>query len=361
MAYSSSIPSALPVERVELPWGAWFRDFGVSKSFLLLLPLSFGWSGVAMFFVVSGFCIHLSFEQKPNWLDFFVRRLFRIYPPYLFAVLLFAFCIPWSRVGYSLIGAMQVGSHLALIHNFHRLSFFGINAAFWSIAVEAQLYLLYPLLLVLVSRLGWRRSLIYIAALEIGLRGISSLALIATGQYPPLWFDGLPFLYWFSWSIGAAVADAYLSGRRIPFANHSLMAWSGIAIGSSFVKPFASFSFLFFALLTATAIAKLLHRDRVLLRLPVFLSTPLRVVGVWSFSIYLLHEPFLRMSHSVAAKLSWLNYPQSLVVFVLCLSLWFPIVALSALWYRVFELPSITAGKRIMTNARNTHKASPCQ
>jgi peptidoglycan/LPS O-acetylase OafA/YrhL len=47
--------------RSQFPWGtSWLRDFSVPKSFLLLSPLSFGHIGVAIFFVVSGFCIHLS-------------------------------------------------------------------------------------------------------------------------------------------------------------------------------------------------------------------------------------------------------------------------------------------------------------
>ena len=170
----------------QLPWGPWFREFSVSKSFLILLPLSIGWSGVAVFFVVSGFCIHLSFKKKPDWSDFLVRRFFRIYPPYVLAVLLFALVVPWTRLGLSFSGAVQFGSHLALIHNFDNRILFGICPAFWSIAVEVQLYLLYPILVALVARLGWNRSLIYIAALEIVLRGICSVFLIATGRVP-LW------------------------------------------------------------------------------------------------------------------------------------------------------------------------------
>src|SRR3974377_361898 len=70
--------------RSSLPWNGWFRDFSVPKSFLLLLPASFGWAGVAIFFVVSGFCIHYSFHlQGREWRSFFIRRFFRIYPPYL--------------------------------------------------------------------------------------------------------------------------------------------------------------------------------------------------------------------------------------------------------------------------------------
>ena len=336
----------------ELPWGSWIPDFDVPSSFLALLPLSFGWSGVAIFFVVSGFCIHLSFMRNPNWRDFTIRRLFRIYPPYLFAVLLFALLIPWSRISYGLFGAAQLGSHLALIHNFDERSLFGISPSFWSIAVEVQLYLLYPMLLAMVAWCGWRRSLMYIGTLEIGLRMVSSVALVSTGESVPLWFVGIPLIYWFSWSIGAVVADAYLLGRRIPFSNHSLLAWSTAAIISRFIKPLASFSFLFFALLTATAIAKLLNRKDRPIPFSSF-SRPLRSIGLWSFSIYLLHQPLLALSPRIAAKLSFTGYSQTLLVFALCLCLWFPIVILSAIWYHVFEIPSIAFGKRFTTNALN--------
>ena len=78
----------------KLPWNGLFRDFAnASKSFLLLYPLTYGSAGVAIFFVVSGFCIHLSFSKGSDkrWASFANRRLFRIYPPYLFALLIFFF------------------------------------------------------------------------------------------------------------------------------------------------------------------------------------------------------------------------------------------------------------------------------
>ncbi len=334
----------------QLPWGSWLRDFNVSSSFLCLLPLSLGWAGVSVFFVVSGFCIHLSFSRNPSWRNFGIRRFFRIYPPYFFAVLLFALVLPWSRVDNGLSGAAQIGSHLALLHNFDSRLYFGISPAFWSIAIEAQLYVLYPVLLALVARLGWRRSLGYIAVLELGLRLVLAITLVIKGRMvsPPL--GGLPLLYWYSWSIGVAVAEAYLLGRPIPFSNHSVLLWSVIAIGSNFVKPFASFSFLFFALLTATVIAKLLRYPQAPFRLPVFLSRSFSIIGVWSYSIYLLHQPLLGLAPQVVSQFSLPDYLQELVTFAVCLGFWFPIVGLSALWYRVIELPSIALSKRIIAN-----------
>ena len=87
----------------KIPWGHYFQNYSsVSRSFLALLPVTFGWAGVAIFFVVSGFCVHLNFLRGSagNWYGFFVRRFFRIYPPYLIALLFFAFVFPITRLSF---------------------------------------------------------------------------------------------------------------------------------------------------------------------------------------------------------------------------------------------------------------------
>jgi len=61
-----------------LAWKGLFRDFDTSRSFLALYPLTYGSAGVAIFFVVSGFCIHLSHQSnnEGGWRNFFNRRFF---------------------------------------------------------------------------------------------------------------------------------------------------------------------------------------------------------------------------------------------------------------------------------------------
>src|ERR1700722_6763108 len=93
-----------------LPWGTWFPQFTAPPSFWPLLPFSFGWCGVAIFFVVSGFCIHLSYKRKPDWLDFASRRFFRIYPAYFVALLFCALVLPWTRISFSRAGIVQLAS-----------------------------------------------------------------------------------------------------------------------------------------------------------------------------------------------------------------------------------------------------------
>src|SRR5882762_2762678 len=71
----------------------WWRSSDSNGSLpILLYPLTLGWLGVAIFFVVSGFCIHLSHRRssKQKISAFFTKRFFRIYPPYLIALLVFA-------------------------------------------------------------------------------------------------------------------------------------------------------------------------------------------------------------------------------------------------------------------------------
>ncbi|MEI9999405.1 MAG: acyltransferase [Verrucomicrobiota bacterium] len=149
----------------QLPWVGWWRDFHQPASALVLIPFMWGWVGVAIFFVVSGFCIQLSHQRsgERGYGTFYTRRFFRIYPPYLLAVLIYALLVPGFSLPFDaadrFISLGDLGTHLALVHNFINRYAYGIAAPLWSVAVEVQLYLLYPLLLALVGRLGWTRTL----------------------------------------------------------------------------------------------------------------------------------------------------------------------------------------------------------
>ena len=52
----------------------------------------FGWSGVDIFFIVSGYCIGMTIIKTQNFIEFVVRRVARLYPGYLiFGLLTFIF------------------------------------------------------------------------------------------------------------------------------------------------------------------------------------------------------------------------------------------------------------------------------
>lgn len=330
--------------RYQLPWGQWFRDFSVESSFLPLIPATFGWAGVAIFFVISGFCIHLSFSKLPRWRLFFWRRFFRLYPLYLLTLLFFAFIFQYTRLhSVSLWSVDQVVSHLFLFHNLDG-SMYGLNPSYWSIAVEVQLYALYPLLIALVARFGWRRTLACIAALEITLRLVIGVFGMATGKGLPNLLCASPFVYWFSWSIGAFVAERHIQGTLFSIPKYLLYMVGTAAVATAFVKPLYMMSFLLFALLTAGIVVSFLNKGEQQSP-PGILRSHLQKVGVWSYSLYLWHQPFVATVPHWVGKITRGAHVPPIVLFLLCMSLWIFLVPVAQLSYKFCELPSISVGK----------------
>jgi peptidoglycan/LPS O-acetylase OafA/YrhL len=345
-----------------LPWNGWFRGFSVPASFIPLVPLNIGWIGVPIFFVISGFCIHVSFQREGrDWGSFYIRRFFRIYPAYLGALLLFAlFYYPNTDNDLWL----QLKNHLLLIHNFDARTFHGIAAAFWTIAIEAQLYLVYPLLLLLVEKIGWQRTLIALAMCECLIDGWDAAFQTTLGgkalfgcQISSIFWTALPIFhylkvsplaFWFSWSIGAFTADAFLKGRPLPFARYSVPLWGLLVIAGYFARPLSPFFFLISAVLTATVISKFLSGYRPNIRVPQFCLEHLRRTGVYSYSIYLVHQPLLEMAAKLFSRVAMEVSVQPFLKFFICVASWALIMPLGYLWYRAIEKPGIALGKRII-------------
>jgi peptidoglycan/LPS O-acetylase OafA/YrhL len=360
-----------------LAWNSLLRDYSSApKSFLALLPASFGWAGVSIFFVVSGFCIHLSFhKQGREWRSFFIRRFFRIFPPYFFALLLFAAIFSMTTFNLKLqlfpgsVGWRQFFAHLFLVHNFDPISYWSINPSFWSIAVEAQLYLLYPVLLMLVAKLGWRRTMVFVAVCELLIDGINGVAAGMEGaedfygfQSPRFifeiasfvhWFAVSPLGYWFSWSLGAFIADAFLEGQRLPLAKSPIILWATLVAMSYFVRPMSPFFFVLVAVLTATIISKTLSGTLPKVRVPGFCLKHLRKTGLWSYSIYLLHQPLVAIFLLSFATFFPATKDYPLLRFSFCMVSWFVIMSLGGVWYRLFELPSIALGKLLIKKQKS--------
>lgn len=341
----------------DLPWRGWFRDFSVPVSCLCFLPFTFGVAGVAIFFVVSGFCIHISFQQQgQRWGGFFIRRFFRIYPAYL-AALIFCVLLVMANTRLTFHSQdfwMQLLTHSLLVHNCNPSTFYGINGSFWSLAIEAQLYLLYPALLVLVAKLGWRRTMVILGGCELLIHGMDGLiqtvdATNTIGGHISWLFANSPLGYWFSWALGAFIADAFLKNQPLPFIKTSPIWWLALAIISYFVKPLDSFRFLLFAVLTAVVASKLLSGARPAIKVPALSLDILRKIGLWSYSIYLLHQTLLLMYYN---EIVWFvpgKYRSVPIVFLLIVAtLLVIIIPFSILWYKLFELPSIALGKRII-------------
>jgi peptidoglycan/LPS O-acetylase OafA/YrhL len=270
--------------------------------------------------------------------EYFIRRFFRIYPPYIAAVILF------SVISYP--GIRQFASHALLIHNFFPSTFFGISPAFWSIAVEVQLYLLYPLLYWFSRHVGWGWVLIGTSVIEVALRAWHARVLTETNESLWMQLEGNPLFYLFSWSVGAYAAQTLLSSspNRALYRTVAVLLATA-AIAATLIKPAQSFSFPLFAAATAILIVHLVRAQA---------GTPQHSAiihaAAWmgrdSYSMYLLHQPIviwgiLFMRTETAAPRSLLFIFGGLFIFV-C------VAVLSHLSGHFVEEPSIEAGRHFV-------------
>lgn len=163
---------------------AWIPGLSTLPSWYMF-PISLGFSGVDLFFVLSGFSLYYAWlrqEQVTGQVvirKYYWRRFWRIYPPYLIA-----FLVPWIPV---LIAApaeavKEALWHIFLLHNYSEHYFYGANGPLWSIAVEAQFYILFPLIVLMMKR--WGIGQVIVVGIVIGL-------LYRTGVY--LYFDELTY------------------------------------------------------------------------------------------------------------------------------------------------------------------------
>ena len=100
---------------------------------------------------------------------FFTRRIWRLYPAYIVAVLVTAFFLKIASLFPSIHVAQHfpiptiwdVVSHLTMLHGFFENQFYSIASVFWSLSLEFQLYLAYPLFLFAFRKFGVGRSVVF--------------------------------------------------------------------------------------------------------------------------------------------------------------------------------------------------------
>jgi len=184
----------------------------------------FAFAGIYLFFVISGFCIHLFWAKaraaaihKPviDFLTFWKRRVRRLYPPYFAALALYlcyiAYKIPVQVTGFYL---WDVVLHLFMLHNVDARTTYTINGAFWTLAIEEQLYLAYFLLLFLRIRLGWTKTLLICFSARIVWLILGRYLSYSFGIHIPV--TEAAATNWFIWALGALSVEAALGVTKLP-------------------------------------------------------------------------------------------------------------------------------------------------
>ena len=275
--------------------------------------IRFGYGGVFLFFVISGFCIHLSRtrarvenKQPVSFTAFWKRRFRRLYPPYLIALILYlgitAFTTKFELTPFYVWDAI---SHLLMLHNLDSHTVYSINGVFWTLAIEEQLYLAYFLLLFLRNRWGWQRTLAACLLARV-LWFVMSTAIRARYKIDVPISEGAAS-HWFTWALGAVGVEAMFGLVKLPrwlyrgrLAVVMLLASVGLTyllpIVEQFNRLLHDFLWLFlhplwglgfFVLLNRFVLAE--SRWRAALRTPALIRL-FAAIGLFSYSLYLTHE-----------------------------------------------------------------------
>ncbi|MCU1406321.1 MAG: Acyltransferase 3 [Glaciihabitans sp.] len=197
-----------------------------------------GFTGVHLFFVLSGFLLYRPFIPAmagwgafPMTGDFYARRFLRIYPPYVIS--LSVFLLLRYLLGQQMPSALELIARITLTFNYKSdVNFFGVNSVYWSLAIEAQFYLVLPLMCRAAAKCTGRQSpwllpAILIAA-GVGARCAEHVLLagLYVGNVDHVTFRSL-LSYLDLFAFGMLAAGAERTGWGIRFSS-----WPMVAVGS---------------------------------------------------------------------------------------------------------------------------------
>lgn len=273
---------------------------------------NYGWLGVDLFFVLSGFLITdilLHTVHRENYFkNFYARRVLRIFPLYYLSLILFILILPaipgfplnmqyyqehqlwfWTYLQNWTLVFSQDGDTTALGH-------------FWSLAVEEQYYLLWPFVILLIR--DPKKVLALAILLLIGIIVSRYLIWINRDTIPP--YERLFLFTRVDGILVGAMLASLLSINRFILRKYFTYFLIVLTVANYlfyFIKQnqdpdfpswaiagFTTFSFLF-GLLTYEAI------EGNWLMLTRFLSNPLlRTLGKYSYGFYIFHWPIFLLT-----------------------------------------------------------------
>lgn len=289
-----------------------------------------GFIGVDVFFVISGFLItslllrEIDRTGRISLAGFYARRAVRLLPAAA-TVLLATLAAAWLWLPRTRLGEIAADTAAAALNVVNvRLAVEGtdyLNADadpsplqhFWSLAVEEQFYIVWPLILLAIVLLGARlgrpgrfqarsnRGTARTAAIAVFLIGAAAVSLhlsvTRSGDDPTWSYFGIHTRAW-ELAAGALIAVAEVRIRRVPARLAAIASWAGLAliVGSVFLiderTTFPGFAAAMPVAGTAMVIAAgcVPHHGGAATLLGV---APAQYIGKISYGLYLWHWPFI--------------------------------------------------------------------
>ena len=289
--------------------GYWHLDvpLGPRHPLNLAAILGSGYTGVHLFLVLSGFCLYWPFVKRagrvePTLWQFARKRCRRILPPYYVTLALFGGVAlvqsltqgtPVHRTGYVL---NWLWLHAAMLHNLFPGYVSTINTPLWTLALEFQLYILFPVFVEAYRRFNSYAVLLTVFAFTITYRSVVGHAAPGDPVAESVLTNGV-FGRCFEFALGMFAAKRMAEWNRdgsrlVRVADIGIVAAFALATAVDHrfwhlgVTSDAKWGLLYAGLLLAAS-----HPRSPLHRL--LSARWLVACGIFSYSVYLIHEPLM--------------------------------------------------------------------
>lgn len=340
-----------------------------------VLRLVMFWNnGVTLFIVLSGFCIFMPLaagrgERRFDFAKFMKRRCLRIIPAYYATILAALAWFPISawlsgitNFRFTVDGAWPDGAslvaHIGLLHTIHADWSFDILGPFWSLGLEWQYYLVFPLAVLIFAKFGAARAVALLVGVTLSYRVVAALWLPTEVGVRWTYCSASILGRIGDFSLGMGLAQLYSTGS---FQRAVSSRWlvlgvllaGGTMLGGMKTAPFSPLNDLLWAIAFSFWVAAAL--GAVPLIRTMLSWGPLVWIGERSYSIYLLHMfPVLLFAPIISATVS----DPIAVVGIVVASVAPVSLILAAAWYEFFERPFMARRSRSYIETSQRHATS---
>ena len=342
-----------------------FHYYGLSQGKPNWLPgfAKFGWTGVDLFFVLSGFLIssqlfaQIKKRQLISFKIFFLKRFFRIIPAFAFTVALY-FCFPILRERESL---PPLWKFLTFTQNLGlNLKDYGTFSHAWSLCVEEHFYLFLPIILILLQLSSlFKKS--YLLLVLLFLFGFAIRIYSYNQLYLPKVEEDNGWMYWYQYIyyptytrldgllIGVSIAATYQflpnTWKRISKYGNMLILLSMMILSGAYFLCYnqttfsaSVFGFTTVAIGYGLLVAAAISESSILYQ---WNSKTTSFIASISYSLYLTHKMVIHITHKLLDDLSFDNNLILLISTIIC-------ICFAYLLNILIEKPFLKLRKRII-------------
>jgi len=271
----------------------------------ILYPVfKYGYMGVHLFFIISGFVIFMSVERSDNLKQFIKSRFIRLYPLYWLAigvsVVITTLAFTFNFIGPFPVNGVSLGQLNANLTMFqHWMGVRDINGVFWTLIVELNFYILIGILIKtkkISNIILWCYGFLFIEFIYVLTRDTNLLFYLPLIQYGHIFIVGIVFYNFYK--------------RKQFLLSELILIICALIFHFLIFKPEEALIFIFMVGIFYFVVSR---------RLKILSLKPLVYLGSISYFLYLVHESLAYMIFNFLDKIGITGNYTRIAIALMCI------------------------------------------